>query len=629
MAVSRLRSLFVLGFVLGAALQMPPARADIQPVGGETMLVPGALARIAGADDGSFVAAWSDSASPPHVYARRFNRDATPASEVIVVGEGQGRAVATDGNGNFVVVYDRYIDGTIREDVFARRFAASGAPLGPEFRVNSYTLEGQYGAAVAMGRRGDFVVAWQSWNQDGSQSGIYAQRYDAFGAAVGGEFLVNQATALSQDSAAVAIDDYGRFVITWSGLRSTSGSEAVDIFARRYAANGTALTGEFIVNTYILGPQKQPSIAMDPVGNFVIAWASWGQDADSWGVYARRFTHAGLTTASEFRVNTTTVGNQDVPFVGMNGAGFVVAWMDYAADRSTTDVAGQRYDRAGNPVGSEFRINTVREGWQHTAFPVMDDSGSIVVAWTSEANTGENRATYCQRYSYPGLGYVILADGQSIPDLTGPATSWRYFKLSVPPEQGGLNTVMSGGWGDADLYVKYGSPPDEASFDAAPYLDGNAEAVTFLNPIPGSWWLGVRGFNDYGGVSVLGDHGSGPLANEGEPNNSTTYPKVLTQSGVLTIGYIGSSVDGDYYRVSVAPGRTLRASLTVPITRNYDLRLYNSAGSYLKGSFNGTGSSESLTQYNGTTVTQTYYVSVAGASGSSSITMPYALTVTW
>ena len=83
MTTTRLRVLSVLMVILSATAAVPPPRADIQPVGGETMLVPGVLARIAGADDGSFLAAWSDSASPPHVYVRRFNRDATPASEVI------------------------------------------------------------------------------------------------------------------------------------------------------------------------------------------------------------------------------------------------------------------------------------------------------------------------------------------------------------------------------------------------------------------------------------------------------------------------------------------------------------------------------------------------------------------
>src|SRR5512133_1903228 len=64
-------------------------------------------------------------------------------------------------------------------------------PAGPEFLVNTWGNGGQHHPAIAMDNAGDFVVTWLSIDQDGSDRGIYAQRYNRVGAPQGGEFRVN------------------------------------------------------------------------------------------------------------------------------------------------------------------------------------------------------------------------------------------------------------------------------------------------------------------------------------------------------------------------------------------------------------------------------------------------------
>ena len=83
-------------------------------------------------------------------------------------------------------------------DIYARLYHADGTPRTGEFRVNTYTTDNQVDASVAMDAAGDFVVAWQSYGQDGSGYGIYAQRYNAAGVAQGSEFQVNTYTTGNQ-----------------------------------------------------------------------------------------------------------------------------------------------------------------------------------------------------------------------------------------------------------------------------------------------------------------------------------------------------------------------------------------------------------------------------------------------
>src|SRR5262245_47525792 len=83
---------------------------------------------------------------------------------------------------------------------------AQGNPVGPEFRVNSYTTDVQFFPSVAYDSAGNFVVGWESYTQDGSDFGIFAQRYASTGAPLGGEFRVNTFTTSSQRAPAVASD---------------------------------------------------------------------------------------------------------------------------------------------------------------------------------------------------------------------------------------------------------------------------------------------------------------------------------------------------------------------------------------------------------------------------------------
>src|SRR4051794_35540633 len=79
-----------------------------------------------------------------------------------------------------------------------RRMLLSLAPVGPEFRVNTFTTNGQAFPAVAADGDGDFVAVWASNLQDGSGYGVYAQRYNASGAAQDPEFRVNTFTPGNQ-----------------------------------------------------------------------------------------------------------------------------------------------------------------------------------------------------------------------------------------------------------------------------------------------------------------------------------------------------------------------------------------------------------------------------------------------
>src|SRR5262245_53676058 len=93
------------------------------------------------------------------------------------------------------------------------------------------------GVSVRSDATGGFVVVWSGNGADGSGSGIVCRVFDASGAAVTGEFVVNTSateTAGDQTSPVVSVDGSGNFVVSWQG----SGN---DVYVKRYLSNGTAV----------------------------------------------------------------------------------------------------------------------------------------------------------------------------------------------------------------------------------------------------------------------------------------------------------------------------------------------------------------------------------------------------
>ena len=100
-------------------------------------------------------------------------------------------------------------------EIHGQRYDGAGIAQGTEFRVNTVTENHQAWSSVAGLSNGDFVVTWNSTNQDGSSEGVYGQRYNNMGVAQGAEFRINTTTANAQQFPSVTGLNNGDFVATW------------------------------------------------------------------------------------------------------------------------------------------------------------------------------------------------------------------------------------------------------------------------------------------------------------------------------------------------------------------------------------------------------------------------------
>src|SRR5262245_2356366 len=128
----------------------------------------------------------------------------TPGSETRVntttYGSQRQPAVATFSDGGYVVAWEDYSAPDL--NIYAQRYNASGSPLGSESRVNNSISTGnQVSPAVAALTDGGYVVIFSS--VDEKSWGLYAQRYDAYGNALGSETRVNTTPSSGLDRPAV------------------------------------------------------------------------------------------------------------------------------------------------------------------------------------------------------------------------------------------------------------------------------------------------------------------------------------------------------------------------------------------------------------------------------------------
>jgi hypothetical protein len=339
-------------------------------------------------DDGDFIVVWLTS-SYDVLAGQRFDAAGMPqGGEFSVVSSSYnvfGVATAMDSAGNFVVVWQTLGQDGSNQGVFARRYDAMGGELGGEFQINTRTTGQQNFPEVATDADGDFVVVWQSYLQDDEsayQPGVFGQRFASSGAPLGGEFLVNSYTSGPQTFPKVAMDADGDFVVVWE-----SGHDGAPngIFGQRFTSAGARQGAEFLVNAFTSSNQSSPAVAMDDAGRFVVAFRSPG-DGAVFGIFARRFDTAGTALGTEFRVSTyTTSGTpQAYPAVAADGDGdFVVVWFTPGQDDGGGQggVFGQRFDSSGAPQGVEFQVNSYTEAQQDRQAVAMNADGDFVVVW--------------------------------------------------------------------------------------------------------------------------------------------------------------------------------------------------------------------------------------------------------
>ncbi|MBI2570625.1 MAG: neprosin family prolyl endopeptidase [Candidatus Schekmanbacteria bacterium] len=254
-----------------------------------------------------------------------------------------------------------------------------------DMTVNTVSDGQQLRPRVASNDSGNVVVVWEDDSNENGVYQIHARGLDLHGFEAFSDITINSVSSGQQRNPAVAIDKSGNFVVAWEDDKNDNGY--YEIMARGFFADGTEKFGQMTVNRVSSGQQRKPTIAMNDSGSFVVAWEDDQNENGYYEIMARGFYASGSQRFGQMTVNSVDDGQQLKPAMAIDDSGnFVVAWEDDQDENGYYQVMARGFSASGSQRFGQMTVNSVDAGQQLKPAIAMDDSGNFVVAWEDDQN---------------------------------------------------------------------------------------------------------------------------------------------------------------------------------------------------------------------------------------------------
>jgi hypothetical protein len=296
-------------------------------------------------------------------------------------------------------------------------------------------------AQLSFNSNGGYLVV-QDNSIDGNGIGIRFRHYSPDFSALPATYAANSFISGDQMNPVVAALPAGGGAFAWE----SSSSQGHRVFVRFLGADDRFLGREVMASASAAGNQAFPSIAALTDGTVVVAWSednreplTGNSDSDGYrmqGIFAQRFTSAGVRLGDVFQVNQVTTADQRLPIVtALPNGNFVVGYIsDEVRYTESIDFYARIYSAQGEPIGSEFRLNSsdkmcanpalvalpngFRAAWSGRTHALNADAG--VVEGTSLSTNGWDAITRIFDLNGKGIGDELVVNNTTTGDQYSP-----------------------------------------------------------------------------------------------------------------------------------------------------------------------------------------------------------------
>jgi PKD repeat protein len=305
------------------------------------------------------------------------------------------------------------------------------------------------------------------------------------------------------------------------------------------------------------------SMAVDPVDDCTFWMVGMYRPASSWNTRLANFKFDDCGTSTTFSVSGTIATSGGA---GINGVtvstGSTSTTTNASGAYTLSSLANGTYTLTPSLSGYSFSPSSLSVTVNGANFTdsSTDSIGTIVShSWTfgdGSTSTATNPShTYAASGTYSvsetvtdngGMSATktssvtvssgnVLSNGVAKTGLAAATGAYLKFTMVVPAGATALKFVQSGGTGDSDMYVKFGSEPTDTVYDCRPYVSGNAETCNIATAQAGTYYVNLKGYAAFSGVSLTGSYST-------SVNTAPTANWSATQSG-LTATFMDTSTD--------------------------------------------------------------------------------------
>ncbi len=257
-------------------------------------------------------------------------------------------------------------------------------------QVNSYTNGNQLYASITSLANGNMLATWQSENQNKSGWSVYGQILDSNGDKVGGEFQVNTYNLSDQTEPKTTTLENGNALVTWAS-QGQDGS-GLGVYGQIIDQNGSKIGSEFKLNSTTLHDQQtsisndgNPLVSLDN-NKFAAVWSSDQQGGSGSNITLRLFNNDGTASTNEIVVSDYANASNIIPSATKLTNGHILVTFSSGGgglDPSDYGIYGQEFDENGNKIGNNFLVNTYTTDTQNWSTVQSLSDGKYVAAWSS------------------------------------------------------------------------------------------------------------------------------------------------------------------------------------------------------------------------------------------------------
>lgn len=320
-------------------------------------------------------------------------------------------------------------------------------------------------------------------------------------------------------------------------------------------------------------------------------------------------------------VTVDVAGHEITHAVTERTAGLVYQNESGALNEAWSDIFGtavefQAYGSNGNWLVGEdcYTPNTAGDALRSMSNPNAEGQPDTYQGTMWYSGTGDNGGVHYNSGVANHWFYLLSVGGSGVNDK---GTSYSVTGIGIAKAARVAYVALASYMTSSTNYAGART----ATLNAATQLYGASSAeVTQV----GNAWTAVGVGGTSGGGGTTPPPTTFTEVNEAESNNSISAANLLPASPVAVTGKVSTTSDNDYFRITIGAGKSMVAKLKVPSTKDYDLYVYNSAGTQVASSLKGTGVEETITVTNSGTSAVTIYWRVAPYK-SSSTSLTYRL----